>query len=153
MKILLMISLFGISLSLLNGQTDKGASNRLKGQDYITQQMAINTNLKKTNSGLVYEVVKTGTGKRPLAESTVKVRYKGYLIEGVVFDETEFDAATFKANQVIPGWTEGLQLMNEGAIFKFIIPAELAYGNNPPPETPIEAGSTLIFEVELIKVK
>lgn len=153
MKLSLFTFLFLVSATFVQAQVDIGDSNRLMGEDYIAQHMATNPNWKKTNTGLVYMEVKDGTGKKPHKESTVKVRYKGYLIDGMVFDETEFDAATFRANQVIPGWTEGLQLMSEGSTFHFIIPAELAYGNNPPPETPIQAGSTLVFEVELLKVK
>ncbi len=135
-----------------NQQLELSAPNRKKGQEYATKEMANNSEMKKTTTGLVYLEIKKGTGKKPTIENKVSVKYKGYLIDGTVFDQTQESPATFGVNQVIPGWTEGLQLMQEGSIFKLIIPAELAYGNNPPPQTPIEPGSTLVFEVELIKV-
>lgn len=134
-------------------QADLAAPNRAKGQEYAAQQMAQNPDMKKTNTGLVYQVIKEGSGKKPSQESLVDVYYTGMLIDGTIFDKTTDKPATFKVNEVIPGWTEGLMLMNEGAKYKLIIPAELAYGNNPPPGTPIQPGHTLVFEVELLKVK
>lgn len=134
-------------------QADLAAPNRSKGQEFAAQQMAQNPDMKKTSTGLVYQVMKEGSGKKPGNESLVDVYYTGMLIDGTIFDKTEGQPATFKVNEVIPGWTEGLMLMNEGAKYKLIIPAELAYGNNPPPGTPIQPGSTLVFEVELLKVK
>ena len=133
-------------------QSDMAAPNRSKGQDFAAKQMAENPAWKKTPSGLVYLVVKEGKGKKPAIESTVDVKYTGALIDGTIFDQTADKPATFQVNQVIPGWTEGLQLMSEGSVYKLIIPAELAYGNNPPPQTPIQPGSTLVFDVELIKI-
>lgn len=134
-------------------QSDQAAPNRAKGQEYASKQMAENPGMKKTASGLVYLAVKEGSGKKPGPESIVDVKYTGMLIDGTIFDQSVDKPATFGVNQVIPGWTEGLQLMSEGSVYKLIIPAELAYGNNPPPQTPIQAGSTLVFEVELVKVK
>lgn len=106
-----------------------------------------------TSSGLQYLVEKEGTGKQPKATDNVTVHYTGRLLNGKVFDSSvsRGEPATFPLNRVIPGWTEGLQLMKEGAKYVFFIPSDLAYGahgagNDIPPH------STLIFEVELIKV-
>lgn len=106
-----------------------------------------------TASGLQYVIEKEGTGKQPKATDNVTVHYTGRLLNGKVFDSSvsRGEPATFPLNRVIPGWTEGLQLMKEGAKFIFFIPSDLAYGahgagNDIPPH------STLIFEVELIKV-
>ena len=107
-----------------------------------------------TASGLQYEVIKTGKGEKPTAESTVKVHYQGTVPEGGIFDGSiGREPVTFVLNQVIPGWTEGIQLMNPGSKFKFYIPQELAYGGNPPPNTIIKPYSPLIFEVELISIE
>ncbi|MEY3049455.1 MAG: hypothetical protein RL365_1493 [Bacteroidota bacterium] len=104
-----------------------------------------------TASGLQYQVIKEGDGVHPTAESTVKVHYHGTTIEGTVFDSSveRGEPIEFPLNQVIPGWTEGVQLMSKGAKYKFFIPQELAYGSSSP--TPvITPYSCLIFEVELI---
>lgn len=109
--------------------------------------------VKTTASGLQYSVQKEGTGKQPKATDTVEVHYEGKLVNGKVFDSS-FSRGTpieFPLNQVIPGWTEGLQLMKEGAEYTFFIPSELAYGPNS--SDPIPPNSTLIFKVQLISVK
>lgn len=128
--------------------------NEAAGQQYMEQQMASNPNIKKTASGLLYEVIKEGKGKKPTLESVVKVNYTGTLIDGTIFDSTEGkEPAVFPLNGVIPGWQEGLQLMSVGAQYRLIIPSSLAYGNTPPPGTPIQPGSTLIFTVELVNIE
>ncbi len=104
-----------------------------------------------TASGLQYQVMKEGDGVHPSAESTVKVHYHGTTIEGIVFDSSveRGEPIEFPLNQVIPGWTEGVQLMSKGAKYKFFIPQELAYGSSSP--TPVIAPySCLVFEVELL---
>lgn len=103
-------------------------------------------------SGLQYKVFEEGQGRKPGATDVVQVHYKGTTIEGQEFDSSYRRGAptTFSLDQVIPGWTEGIQLMAEGSKFKFFIPPNLAYG--PLGAGPITSNSTLIFEVELLKV-
>lgn len=109
--------------------------------------------IKTTKSGLQYLVLKQGTGKSPKATSLVKVNYEGKLINGTVFDSSiaRKQPASFMVSQVIQGWTEGLQLMQEGATYRFFIPAALAYGQIGSGDV-IEPNSTLIFDVELLEV-
>ena len=108
-----------------------------------------------TASGLKYQVLKHGTGTvSPKATDTVKVHYEGKLLDGTVFDSSiaRGQPISFPLSQVIPGWTEGLQLMKVGDKFKFVIPANLAYGaNSPSPAIP--PNSTLVFEVELLGIQ
>ncbi len=108
-----------------------------------------------TNTGLQYKVLKAGTGKTPGPTDTVKCNYSGSLIDGTVFDASARHGgpAEFPVNGVIPGWTEALQMMKVGAKWQLFIPAQLAYGNSPPPGTPIEPGSTLVFDIELLDIK
>ncbi|NAS30692.1 FKBP-type peptidyl-prolyl cis-trans isomerase [Flavobacteriaceae bacterium R38] len=107
--------------------------------------------IQVTSSGLQYQVLKEGTGKQPQGPTaSVTVSYKGTTPEGVEFDSS--DSSTFALNQVIRGWTEGLQLMKEGSKYRFFIPQELAYGANPRSGGPIQPFMPLVFEVELFKV-
>lgn len=110
-------------------------------------------NVKETPSGLQYVVEKEGEGATPTAEDEVTVHYTGRLLDGTVFDSSvnRGEPATFPLNRVIPGWTEGVQLMKEGAKYTFFIPSDLAYGPQGVPGA-IPPHSTLIFDVELIKV-
>ncbi len=114
-----------------------------------------NEGVKVTESGLQYIVLKEGTGNKPIAESKVKVHYHGTLIDGTVFDSSidKKTPAEFGVNQVIKGWTEGLQLMKTGAKYKFFIPQELAYGATPRRGGAIKPFMALIFEVELLEIK
>jgi FKBP-type peptidyl-prolyl cis-trans isomerase len=109
--------------------------------------------IKTTASGLQYETLTAGTGKQPKATDTVTVHYAGWLTNGTPFDSSykRGAPASFPLNRVIAGWTEGLQLMQEGGTTRFVIPAALAYGNRGAPPL-IDPGATLVFQVELIKV-
>ncbi len=106
-----------------------------------------------TESGLQYEIITPGKGDSPKAEETVVVHYTGTNIEGVVFDSSvkRGEPSVFGVNQVIKGWTEVLQLMNEGAKYKVVIPPALAYGQRGVPPM-IEPNAVLVFEVELISI-
>jgi FKBP-type peptidyl-prolyl cis-trans isomerase FklB len=113
------------------------------------------TTMTTTSSGLKYMVLKKGTGTvSPKATDTVTVHYTGTLLNGTVFDSSVQRGmpATFPLNRVIPGWTEGLQLMHVGDKFKFEIPANLAYGERSPSPL-IPPNSTLVFEVELLGIQ
>ena len=106
------------------------------------------------SSGLQYKVIKEGKGEKPKETDVVTVHYRGKLLDGTVFDASydRGEPATFPLNQVIRGWTEGVQLMSQGAVYEFYIPSDLAYGDRGAGEK-IPGGSTLIFEVELISFK
>ena len=123
------------------------------GEGYLKDYITKNKKAKKTESGLVYEVLKEGTGATPKATDTVEVHYHGTLTDGTVFDSSVDRGKTisFPLNRVIKGWTEGLQLVKEGGKVRLVIPSELAYGDaGAPPKIP--GGATLVFEVELFKI-
>jgi FKBP-type peptidyl-prolyl cis-trans isomerase len=109
--------------------------------------------VKETASGLQYEVIRQGTGPMPKDTNTVKVHYTGTLINGTKFDSSRDrgEPAQFPLNAVIRGWTEGVQLMPVGSLYKFYIPYQLAYGTQGSPPV-IPGGATLIFEVELLEI-
>jgi FKBP-type peptidyl-prolyl cis-trans isomerase len=107
--------------------------------------------VKTTASGLQYEIIKEGTGPKPLATDTVLVNYKGTTIEGEEFDSSK-EPVKFPANQVIPGWTEALQLMPVGSKWKLVIPSALAYGERGA-GAKIKPNAVLVFEVELLEIK
>ena len=109
--------------------------------------------VQTTASGLQYETLTPGTGKAPKASDTVTVHYAGWLTNGTAFDSSykRGTPASFPLNRVIAGWTEGLQLMQEGGTTRFVIPAKLGYGSRGAPPH-IGPDATLVFQVELIKV-
>ncbi len=125
-----------------------------KGEAFLKQN-STKAGVKTTASGLQYKVLKEGKGKTPKATETVEVHYKGTLLDGTEFDSSYKRGQTieFPLNRVIPGWTEGVQLMKEGAKYQFTIPSKLAYGERGTPGGPIPPNATLIFEVELVSVK
>ncbi len=126
--------------------------NKTLGREFM-EQNAKNDSVVQTKSGLQYMVLTEGTGVKPGAEDTVTVHYTGKLLDGTVFDSSveRGEPTTFPLNGVIPGWTEGLQLMSEGSKYRLFIPSELAYGSKGAGDQ-ILPNSTLIFDVELIKV-
>ncbi len=130
----------------------KTAEIKSVGEKFLAENLK-KDNVKSTESGLQYIVEKEGTGASPSATDEVTVHYTGRLLDGTVFDSSvsRGEPATFPLNRVIPGWTEGLQLMKEGGKNVFFIPSALAYGAQGVPNA-IPPHSTLIFEVELIKV-
>lgn len=131
---------------------EKNAKARKAGEEFLAKNKMAE-GVKTTNSGLQYKTTKEGSGLSPDANDRVTVHYHGTLIDGTVFDSSvdRGQPATFGLNQVIQGWTEGLQLMKEGGKTTFYIPQALAYG--PRAQGKIPGFSTLIFEVELIKVE
>jgi FKBP-type peptidyl-prolyl cis-trans isomerase len=124
-----------------------------KGEKFLAENKT-KEGVKTTASGLQYKVLKEGTGKSPTASDTVVCHYRGTLLDGTEFDSSykRGEPAEFPLNRVIPGWTEGVQLMKEGAKYQFFIPSKLAYGSRGAGGV-IGPDETLIFEVELIKIK
>ncbi|WP_345694254.1 FKBP-type peptidyl-prolyl cis-trans isomerase [Fodinibius salicampi] len=133
-------------------QKKEAAENQQKGEEFLAENRN-NEGVQVTDSGLQYKVMEEGSGESPTASDEVKVHYRGTLLDGTEFDSSyDGDPVQFPLNQVIPGWTEGVQLMQEGAKYKFWIPGELGYGSNPRPGGPIGPNETLTFEVELLEV-
>lgn len=126
--------------------------NLAEGQAFLAANKT-KEGVKTTESGLQYKVVTMGEGAKPVATDTVKVHYRGTLLDGTEFDSSysRNEPITFALNRVIPGWTEGVQLMPVGSKFEFFIPAELAYGEAGG--GPIPPSSTLKFEVELLDIE
>ncbi|HET8866635.1 MAG TPA: FKBP-type peptidyl-prolyl cis-trans isomerase, partial [Gracilimonas sp.] len=145
----------------------RSSENREEGQAFLEENKE-KEGVMETESGLQYKVLEEGEGVSPTAEDVVRVHYTGRLIDGTIFDTSikevaqandlynpqrePYDGAQFPLNRVISGWTEGLQLMSEGAKYEFYIPSNLAYGAQPPQGSPIGPSETLIFEVELLEV-
>ena len=132
---------------------EKGKAAKEAGEKFLAEN-AKKEGVKTTASGLQYEVLKEGTGRKPKDTDTVECHYEGFLLDGTLFDSSvqRGQTASFSLQQVIAGWTEGLQLMQEGAKFRFYIPYMLAYGESGAGAS-IPPFSTLIFDVELIGVK
>ncbi len=134
-------------------QKEKSEAVVKAGQAFLEKNKA-RPEVKTTASGLQYEVIKEGSGAKPTAADSVTVHYRGTLTDGTEFDASynRNEPLTIQLGQVIRGWTEGVQLMTVGSKYKFYIPYELGYGLRGAPPT-IPGGSTLIFEIELLKIK
>lgn len=132
---------------------EKGKAAKAEGEQFLAEN-AKKEGVKTTASGLQYQVLRDGDGKQPKATDQVECHYEGTLIDGTKFDSSydRGQTATFPLNQVIAGWTEGLQLMHEGAKYRFFIPYQLAYGERGAGAS-IPPYAALIFDVELVAVK
>ncbi|MGP1351312.1 MAG: FKBP-type peptidyl-prolyl cis-trans isomerase [Hoylesella marshii] len=131
---------------------EKGKSAKADGEKYLADNAA-KEGVITLPSGLQYQVIKEGNGKKPKATDKVKCHYEGMLVDGTLFDSSiqRGEPATFPLNQVIAGWTEGLQLMHEGAKYRFFIPYQLGYGERGAGAS-IPPFSALVFDVELLEV-
>ncbi len=133
-------------------RAEKGKTAREEGEKYLAEN-AKKDGVVTLKSGLQYQVLREGNGKKPTAKDQVKCHYEGFLIDGTVFDSSvqRGEPAVFGLQQVIAGWTEGLQLMQEGGKYRFFIPYRLAYGEGGAGQM-IPPYAALIFDVELIAV-
>ena len=146
-------SYFAAQEEKINKQrAEAGKAHKEAGEKYLAEN-AKKDGIITLPSGLQYQVLKEGNGKKPSAKDTVMCHYEGTLIDGTVFDSSyqRGEPATFPLQQVIAGWTEGLQLMQEGAKYRFFIPYRLAYGEGGAGAS-IPPFAALIFDVELIQV-
>jgi FKBP-type peptidyl-prolyl cis-trans isomerase FkpA len=144
-----------IMISCSDQSTEQQAeASAAESTENMEQIVTTANQMIKTASGLKYEIIQEGTGASPEATDMVTVHYEGTLLDGTKFDSSydRGQPAEFPLNRVIPGWTEGVQLMKEGATYKFLIPSELAYGERGTPGGPIGPNEDLIFTVELIRV-
>jgi len=150
---IIIVILIGFTMfSMANATSPE--ENKAAGIAFLAEN-AKKTNVVTTASGLQYEVIKAGTGSTtPKATDTVTVHYKGTTIDGAEFDSSysRGEPTSFPLNRVIAGWTEGVQLMTEGATYRFYIPSELAYGEHGAGRA-IGPNAALIFDVELIKIQ
>ena len=133
-------------------RAEKGKAAKEEGEKYLAEN-AKKEGVITTASGLQYQVLREGNGKKPSAKDSVKCHYEGFLIDGTVFDSSvqRGEPAVFGLQQVIAGWTEGLQLMQEGGKYRFFIPYRLAYGEGGAGQL-IPPYAALIFDVELLEV-
>ncbi len=149
------IIFLAVACLLLNSLPAMSQSAREKGEAFLKEN-ATKEGVKTTESGLQFKVLTEGNadGKTPASTDTVVVHYRGTLIDGTEFDSSykRGETISFPLNRVIPGWTEGVQLMKEGAKYQFFIPSNLAYGPQGAGGV-IGPDETLIFEVELVKVR
>ncbi|WP_049237523.1 FKBP-type peptidyl-prolyl cis-trans isomerase [Moraxella canis] len=132
-------------------QEEAAATNKAEGDKFLAEN-AKKAGVQTTASRLQYKVITEGTGKSPTATDGVYAAYEGKLTDGTVFDSSEGEAVPFMLNQVIKGWTEGLQLMKEGGKYELYVPSDLAYGENGAVNAGIGPNSVLIFTIDLKKV-
>ncbi|GAC13466.1 FKBP-type peptidyl-prolyl cis-trans isomerase [Aliiglaciecola lipolytica] len=156
MKFIILAIVIALAVFFFNRSSNNkkmATENIAIGKKYLAENKT-NQDVQETASGLQYQILHKGEEtEHPSANSTVKVHYHGTLIDGSVFDSSveRGNPISFPLNQVIPGWTEGLQLMVVGDKFRFFIPSILAYGNQSTGK--IKAGSVLIFDVELLEIQ
>ena len=141
-----------LQASAMARQTQEGQKNQGEGQKFLAANKA-KPGIRATASGLQYQVLRQGAGAKPKSTDTVRVHYKGTLLNGQTFDSSydRGQPVEFPLNQVIPGWTEGVGLMPVGSKFKFWIPSSIGYGpaGSPPKIGP---NATLVFEIELLDI-
>jgi FKBP-type peptidyl-prolyl cis-trans isomerase len=131
-------------------QQEQEKTNKKKGQAFLKKNKS-KEDVKTTDSGLEYKILKEGKGSSPSSKDTVLVNYTGMHLNGKTFQQN--DSVSVVLTRIIPGWQEGLQLMSEGAVYKFWIPGKLGYGTHTRPGGPIGPDETLIFKVKLLKVE
>jgi peptidylprolyl isomerase len=154
-KIIMLVIVVGLMISFFvrnNANREAAKVNALEATAFLQANKLVD-GVVETDSGLQYQVLAVGNGEQhPTANSKVKVHYHGTLLDGTVFDSSveRDEPISFGLNQVIKGWTEGLQLMVEGEKTRLFIPAELGYGNNATGKIP--PGALLIFDVELLAI-
>lgn len=144
---LLILTLFISCTKDLGVETDYTAKNEKEISDFVTKNKLT---AQRSDSGLYYVITEPGTGTQPTATSSVTVAYKGYFTDGTKFDESDAKGLTFRLNQVIKGWTEGIQYFKTGGSGMLLVPAHLGYGSYN--YSGIPGGSVLIFDVKLISV-
>ncbi|UTW50117.1 FKBP-type peptidyl-prolyl cis-trans isomerase [Bacterioplanoides sp. SCSIO 12839] len=149
---IIIVALVVWAIRRATGVKKQAEENKVKAAEFWNEN-ATKDGVQQTRSGLQYKVLEEGTGASPAATDMVKVHYHGTLIDGSVFDSSveRGQPISFGLNQVIPGWTEGLQLMKEGGKTRLFIPSALAYGDRAAGSIP--PGSLLIFDVELIAIQ
>ncbi|TYT23712.1 FKBP-type peptidyl-prolyl cis-trans isomerase [Luteimonas viscosa] len=132
---------------------ESGKKNAAEGEKFLAEN-AGKPDVQTTASGLQYQVLSEGSGTKPKAGDTVRVHYKGTLLDGETFDDSyaRGEPVEFALAQVVPGWQEGLQLMPVGSKYKLWIPGKLGYGEQGTPGGPIGPNATLVFEVELLDI-
>lgn len=143
-----------IAQQTISDSMKREADANLESGRQFLEENAKKNGVITTGSGLQYEVISESDGPKPAANSTVRVNYEGSLLDGQVFDSSykREEAAEFPLDQVIAGWTEGIQLMSPGSHYKLYIPPELGYGDQPVGNGRIPANSVLIFDVELLDI-
>ncbi|MCC5854252.1 MAG: FKBP-type peptidyl-prolyl cis-trans isomerase [Idiomarina sp.] len=149
------MALLELSQSLAEQERSSTSQRNLEEGLAYQAENAAREGVVVTETGLQYEVLREGSGARPGPTDTVTVHYEGRLIDGTVFDSSyeRDETIAFPLNRVIPGWSEGVQLMNVGSQYRFVIPAELAYGSDERPGSPIPPNATLVFDVELLEIE
>lgn len=151
MKYSLLALVFTILISCESDKKSEDIDYVAKNDQDITAYIADNNlEAQKSNSGLYYVITEAGTGAQPTTTSNVTVAYKGYYLNGNVFDQSDAEGISFGLHQVIKGWTEGIPYFKEGGNGILLVPAHLGYGNNN--YNGIPGGSVLIFEISLISV-